>query len=276
MAESITITTPGISTMHFPAGIEADRLSSGETVEPGILASGATQGIRMIPGNIAPGTTGIRGAIAGEPVGIIRAPDFTGIAGDPIQVPRKETETTAGKPAGMTRERRTGTIAGKPTTATGEPETYTIPCIPGQIPCVPGTGTMRAPLLKHSDGNELVYEAMQVLTDHDYRAGRILGESVLPISIVALKNTEILFVLVIRSRNPVPSAKSLFDQYRARVDVLRALAVSPHDKIMIWVYSLQCGWRYYWVNPHAIGYDWDFAKLIGKPSPEFSFFQFGF
>ena len=267
MAESINITTPGIASMHFPAGIEADTLSSGETVEPGITASGATQSIRMIPVNVAPGTIGTRGAIAGEPVNIIRAPDFKESAGEPIAIPRKsETETTVDTPTGITCEQRTGTIAGKLTPATCEPETYTIPCIPGQITCEPGTGTRTAPLIKHVDGNELVYEAMQVLTDHDYLVGRILGESVLPISIVALKNTEMLFVLVIRSRNPVPSAKSLYDQYRARVDVLRTLAVSPHYKIMIWVYSLKCGWRYYWVNPHAIGYDWDFAKLIGKPS----------
>jgi hypothetical protein len=30
------------------------------------------------------------------------------------------------------------------------------------------------------------------------------------------------------------------------------------------------------VNPHAIGYDGNFAKLMGKPCHSFSFFQFGF
>jgi hypothetical protein len=115
---------------------------------------------------------------------------------------------------------------------------------------------------KHTPCNPLVYEAMRVLNAHDYIPCRLISETVLPINIVALKKTEVLLILVIRSRKPVPDAGTLRRLYTAKVNYLCALSKPSQYKIMIWVNSPLCGWRYYWVNPGGLGYDWDFAKMM--------------
>jgi hypothetical protein len=40
------------------------------------------------------------------------------------------------------------------------------------------------------------------------------------------------------------------------------MAEKVKDRIMIWVYSPACGWRYYIVYPGGLRYDLDFPRSI--------------
>ena len=123
-------------------------------------------------------------------------------------------------------------------------------------------GTIGTKKRKHTPCNPYVYEAMRVLNAHDYMPCRLISKTVLPVNIVALKKSEVLMILVIHCRKPVPDAATLHRLYPKKVEYLCALSKPALYRIMIWVNSPLCGWRYYWVNPGGIGFDWDFAKLM--------------
>ena len=103
---------------------------------------------------------------------------------------------------------------------------------------------------------------MEILRNYGYRPAR-LAEPTLPVNIIAFKKNESFLVLAIRSRLPVPNAATLRSLFTGKVDHLRRLAGMVMHKIMIWVYSPACGWRYYLVYPGGLRYDLDFpASLI--------------
>ena len=110
--------------------------------------------------------------------------------------------------------------------------------------------------------NPLVYEAMDLLRAHGYETAR-MSEPKIPLNIVAMKKSGRLFVLAVRSRLPVPSAAKLYELFTGRVDRLRALVERVRERIMIWVYSPACGWRYYLVYPGGLRYDLDFPASLG-------------
>jgi len=110
--------------------------------------------------------------------------------------------------------------------------------------------------------NPLVYEAMDLLRSHGYETAR-MSEPRIPLNIVAMKKSGRLFVLAVRSRLPVPSAATLYELFTGRVDRLRALVERVRERIMIWVYSPACGWRYYLVYPGGLRYDLDFPASLG-------------
>jgi hypothetical protein len=55
----------------------------------------------------------------------------------------------------------------------------------------------------------------------------------------------------------------LYELFTGRVDRLRALVERVRERIMIWVYSPACGWRYYLVYPGGLRYDLDFPASLG-------------
>lgn len=109
--------------------------------------------------------------------------------------------------------------------------------------------------------NPIVYEAMELLRSFGYAPARV-SEPSLPINIIGMKNTGSLLICTLRSRLPVPNAATLRELYTGKVDYLRGLASKVMDRIMIWVYSPACGWRYYIVYPGGLRYDHDFPRSI--------------
>ena len=109
--------------------------------------------------------------------------------------------------------------------------------------------------------NPIVYEAMDLLRTYGYMPVR-LSEPAIPINIIGIKKTGSLLVLALRSRLPVPSAAKLRELYTGKVDFLRSVAGKVKDRIMIWVYSPACGWRYYLIYPGGLRFDLDFPRSL--------------
>jgi len=111
--------------------------------------------------------------------------------------------------------------------------------------------------------NPLVYEAMALLRDYDFLPVR-LSEPAIPVNLIGIHKSSSLLILVVRSRKPVPDAATLRRRYPENVKYLCGLADKVQYRIMIWVYSPQCGWRYYLVYPGGLRKDLDFPKSL-KP-----------
>ena len=109
--------------------------------------------------------------------------------------------------------------------------------------------------------NPIVYEAMDMLRTYGFMPVR-MSEPQIPINIIGLRESSSLLILAIRSRLPVPSAAKLRELYTGKVDFLRSVAGKVRDRIMIWVYSPACGWRYYLVYPGGLRYDLDFPRSL--------------
>jgi hypothetical protein len=109
--------------------------------------------------------------------------------------------------------------------------------------------------------NPLVYEAMEILRSCGYTPVR-LTEPTLPINLFGLGRTDDVLILALRSRLPVPNAATLRSLFTRKVDRLRRLAGMVLHKVMIWVYSPACGWRYYLIYPGGLRYDHDFPASM--------------
>ncbi len=109
--------------------------------------------------------------------------------------------------------------------------------------------------------NPIVYEAMDHLRTFGYEPVPLRAPGI-PLNIVAMKKSGSFFVLAVRSRLPVPSAATLRELFRSRVDRLRAMVERVRERIMIWVYSPSCGWRYYLVYPGGLRYDHNFPSSV--------------
>jgi hypothetical protein len=107
----------------------------------------------------------------------------------------------------------------------------------------------------------LVFEAMELLRTCGYHPARV-SEPSLPINIIGIKKSGSLLICAIRSRLPVPNAATLHQHFAGKVEYLCGLAGRVRDRIMIWVYSPACGWRYYLVYPGGLRFDLDFPKSI--------------
>jgi len=115
---------------------------------------------------------------------------------------------------------------------------------------------------KHTTCNAFVYEAMRILREHGYELNRLTGGNGRPVSIVAMKGTEVLMIAIIRFQKPVPDAKTLRRMKPELFDQLCASVKPGKYKTMIWVTSPLIGWRYYRVESGGISYDWTFAKML--------------
>jgi len=96
-----------------------------------------------------------------------------------------------------------------------------------------------------------IHAAMRLLRELGYQPAK-LAESSVPLSIIGFHKGDPLLVLVISSRKPVPSAHKLREDFEDQVLTLCSLAASARYRIMIWVYSRPCGWRYYYVYPGGL------------------------
>ena len=114
---------------------------------------------------------------------------------------------------------------------------------------------------RYSRNTSHVHEALGILAEHGHVPVR-LAESPLPVSIIAFKKDDPLLVLVISARKPVPSAAQLHTDYREAAEYLCLMAGRLHCRIMIWVHSPSCGWRYYRVFPGGLAYDHRFPSSL--------------
>ena len=124
---------------------------------------------------------------------------------------------------------------------------------PVDVTAKPDPGRMRS--------NAIVYEALKLLRKYGYEPAKIREPS-LPLNLMGMKKSGTLLVCAIRSRLPVPNAATLREKNTGTVDYLCRLAGRVRDRIMIWVCSPACGWRYYLVYPGGLRYDLDFPKSI--------------
>lgn len=149
----------------------------------------------------------------------------------------------------------------------------TIPCEPAPVLIVPVAGVPPQVIQKdevrdpestpriHTTCNPFVYEAMRLLKEHGYETSRPAVKNA-PVGIVALKGRDVLKIAVIRSRKPVPDAKTLRELYPAKFSQMCAMAKPAEYRTMIWISSPLIGWRYYLVETGGIRRDWDFTKLM--------------
>ena len=114
---------------------------------------------------------------------------------------------------------------------------------------------------RYSRNSSHVHEAMRLLATYQYMPVR-LAESSLPISIIGFKQDDPLLVFVISARKPVPSAARLHEDFKDPVEYLCRMAGSMRYRIMIWVHSPACGWRYYTVYPGGLAYDLKFPGSL--------------
>ncbi|MFZ1898544.1 hypothetical protein [Methanoregula sp.] len=127
----------------------------------------------------------------------------------------------------------------------------------------PGEGGKQAVSHKrYSRNSSHVHEAMRLLATYEYNPIR-LAESSLPISIIGFRQDDPLLVFVISARKPVPSAARLHEDFKEPVECLCRMAGSMRYRIMIWVHSPACGWRYYQVYPGGLAYDLKFPGSLG-------------
>ena len=128
-------------------------------------------------------------------------------------------------------------------------------------PVDPGDVSVSEVSPSRTRSNPIVYEAMDLLRTYGYQPAR-MSEPTIPINIIGMKENGSLLIFALRSRLPVPSAAKLRELYTAKVNYLRRMAGKVKERIMIWVYSPACGWRYYIVYPGGLRYDLDFPKSI--------------
>jgi len=92
--------------------------------------------------------------------------------------------------------------------------------------------------------NAIICEAMRILESWNYLPV-LVRKSPVPIDLIGVGIKEALVIEVVRSRRPVPDAPTICVLFRKEVDHLRTLRASSQFRKMIWVYSPQCGWRFY-------------------------------
>lgn len=146
-----------------------------------------------------------------------------------------------------------------------------IPCGPAlRGPAAGGTttaihkdeaGEIRETHTRTSKCSPHVFEAMRLLESFGYKPVR-LTESEVPLNIVGFRGQEPLFVLVISARRPIDRAATLRRMYEPQVLSACAHAGMTKARIMIWVHSPRCGWRYYKVHPGGLEYDWKFPYSL--------------
>ena len=146
-----------------------------------------------------------------------------------------------------------GTVAPKSSQVAGETTTIILHTAEG--------GNQAESHKRYSRNSSHVHEAMRLLATYQYMPVR-LAESSLPISIIGFKQDDPLLVFVVSARKPVPSAARLHEDFKEPVEYLCRMAGSMRYRIMIWVHSPACGWRYYTVYPGGLAYDLKFPGSL--------------
>jgi hypothetical protein len=148
-----------------------------------------------------------------------------------------------------------------------------IPCEPAPVLSASVAGVLPQPVPNdggrdtgeekrtHRTCNPFIHEALRLLEKHGYDPSKPTGRNC-PVVIFAQKGRDVLRIAVIRSRKPVPDAKTLRRLFPAKVRRACAYAKPGEYKTMIWVNSPIIGWRYFWVDIGGVGRDWEFTQLM--------------
>jgi len=106
----------------------------------------------------------------------------------------------------------------------------------------------------------IVHQAMRMLERWNYRPARI-SSSLLPVDIIAFRNSDALLVQAIYSKGPVPDAKTVQSRYTEKMESLRRMGTSRHFRKIVMVYSPKCGWKYYDVLPGGLIPAWNLPEI---------------
>lgn len=106
----------------------------------------------------------------------------------------------------------------------------------------------------------IVQRAMRLLEAWKYLPARIVSAK-LPVDIVALHEDMDLLVQVISSKHPVTDVKTLYRNYKQKIDALRKMGVARRYRKILMAYSMPCGWKHYDVLPGGLIPAWDLHKL---------------
>ena len=106
----------------------------------------------------------------------------------------------------------------------------------------------------------IVHQAMRMLERWKYRPARI-SCSLLPVDIIAFRNSDALLVQAIYSKGPVPDAKTVESRYTEKMESLRQMGTSRQFRKIVMVYSPKCGWKYYDVLPGGLIPAWNLPEI---------------
>ena len=99
--------------------------------------------------------------------------------------------------------------------------------------------------------NAIIIDAMRILECLGYLPV-LVRKSRIPLDLIGLGADGALIIEVVRSRTPLPDARTVIVQCRKEVDYLREMKCPSQARKMLWVYSPQCRWRFYDVYPGGI------------------------
>ncbi|MFA5332449.1 MAG: hypothetical protein WC342_08730 [Methanoregula sp.] len=138
----------------------------------------------------------------------------------------------------------------------------TVPQVPGPVTppdcktsaqIIPGSSRsdLRAGPEVYTRCNAVIIDAMRIAecTGH---LPVLVRKAKIPVDMIAIGQNESYIVEVVRSRNPLPDAKTVLASCRNEIDYLREIRCSSQFRKMLWVYSPQCLWRFYDVFPGGI------------------------
>ncbi|MGB8219291.1 MAG: hypothetical protein WCE46_02775 [Methanoregula sp.] len=91
-----------------------------------------------------------------------------------------------------------------------------------------------------------------------------MRKSKIPLDLIGIGPDGALVIEVVRSRRPLPDARTVIVQCRKEIDYLRAMKPSSQFRKMIWLYFPQCRWRFYDVYPGGIWLAKDIMDGDGK------------
>ena len=106
----------------------------------------------------------------------------------------------------------------------------------------------------------IVHQAMRILEQWKYRPARI-SCSLLPVDIIAFRNSDALLIQAIYSKGPVPDAKTVESRYKDKMESLRWMGTARHFRKVVMVYSPKCGWKYYDVLPGGLIPAWNLPEI---------------
>jgi hypothetical protein len=119
------------------------------------------------------------------------------------------------------------------------------------IPLIKEGSTLTTGPLVYTRCNAIIFDAMRILGCFGYLPV-LVRKSTIPLDIVGIRQDGALIIEVVRSRRPLPDAKTVCTFCRMEIDYLREMQPSSQFRKMIWVYSPQCRWRFYDVFPGGI------------------------
>ncbi len=111
--------------------------------------------------------------------------------------------------------------------------------------------------------NAVIFDAMHILKCLSYLPV-LVRKSKIPLDLIGIRPDGALVIEVVRSRTPLPDARTVVARCRKEIDYLREIKPSSQFRKMLWVYSPQCRWRFYDVYPGGIWLAKDMMEGDGR------------